>query len=144
MIKIEMDLPKSCRECKFCNINMIDGRWCVITQSSVHDNKIRCQDCPLIEIVEEINQNTLIQNSDSCLNCEHGKSMEGITPYCELKQSLNIEYHIVDKHPLCPLNPKDLCLTCQSKEDCEGIDDYSMTTKEQCISGDYCLYCEED
>ena len=39
---------------------------------------------------------------------------------------------------------RNWCLTCQSKEDCEGIDDYSMTTKEQCISGDYCLYCEED
>ena len=39
---------------------------------------------------------------------------------------------------------KNWCLTCQSKEDCEGIDNYSMMTKEQCISGDYCLYCEEE
>jgi len=39
---------------------------------------------------------------------------------------------------------RNWCLTCQSKEDCKGIDDYSMMTKEQCISGNYCFYCEED
>lgn len=63
--------------------------------------------------------------------------------YCAIIGKLNF-YDEINRLKNIDNANRNWCLTCQSKEDCEGVDDYSMSQKEHCISGDYCLYCEED
>lgn len=53
MVKIDMEMPKSCCDCIFVQRNMLDGRWCGINNLKILDRDIRHPNCPLIECEEE-------------------------------------------------------------------------------------------
>lgn len=53
-IMIEMEMPKSCAECKFCLFQFDLNMYCSALRECFHgtDNSIRMKECPLQEVKE--------------------------------------------------------------------------------------------
>jgi len=51
MIKIDIDMPMTCEQCRFYDGINYDGRWCLAKYSQIYANSSveRDMDCPLIE-----------------------------------------------------------------------------------------------
>ena len=50
-----MDMPKSCRKCKFCvDLNDYPFKMCFLTETELPLDADNLEDCPLIEIDDEV------------------------------------------------------------------------------------------
>lgn len=50
-VKIEMDMPETCWECRFC-LHLYTETYCVLLEKNVSTIKDKPRDCPLKEIKE--------------------------------------------------------------------------------------------
>lgn len=77
MIKINMDMPMTCEQCRF-----YDGCWCLAKHSEIYANSSveRDTDCPLIE--EQTGEWMKGKHRWTCLNCRSTYKEDGIMNYC--------------------------------------------------------------